>query len=78
MAILVEDDGAIHMCPGEGWDLECLRRHHGAAMAYAVTRRGAHVRVEARSRAETCTLECGSEAVGALGLASFPQYFLLP
>jgi hypothetical protein len=78
MAILVESDGAIHMCPSADWDLECLRRHHGAAMAYGVTRSGSRVRVEARSGAENCTLETGGAArLAGLGIGSFPQYRLI-
>jgi hypothetical protein len=77
MAILVEEDGAIRMCPSAGWDLECLRRHHGAAMAYGVTRSGAKVRVEARSGAENCTLETtGATRLAWLGMLNFPQYCL--
>ena len=75
VAILVQEDGAIHMCPASGWDLECLRQHHGAAMVYGVTRSGARVRVEARSGAETCTLESRAAApLACLGIAQFPQY----
>jgi hypothetical protein len=75
MAILVQDDGSIHMCPSAGWDLECLRRHHGAAMAYAVTRNQARVRVEARSRVESCTLETrGAAPLAALGIGQLAQY----
>jgi hypothetical protein len=78
MAILVEADGAIRMCPSEDWDLECLRRHHGASMVYGVTRNGAQVRVEARSRAENCTLETGAAArLASLGIGNFPQYRLI-
>jgi len=77
MAILVASDGAIHMCPSADWDLESLRRHYGAAMAFGVTRSGARVLVEARSAAERCTLETGSAApVAALGIGNLPQYRL--
>ena len=77
MAILVEADGAIRMCPSAGWDLECLRLHHGAAMVYDVSRTGSRVRVEARSAAERCTLEtAGLSPLAALGIDSFPQYRL--
>ena len=41
--------GAIHIASAEGWNLEALRLHHGAAAAYQVTRRDGQVRVEARS-----------------------------
>lgn len=79
MAILVHDDGSIHMCPSSDWDLECLRRHHGAAHAYAVTRSGPRVRVEARSRAESCTLESGGSALLAgLDIRQFPPYRMIP
>lgn len=78
MAILVEPDGAIHMCPSTGWDLECLRRYHGAAMAYDVSRSGSQVRVEARSGAEHCTLEtAGTAPLAGLGIGNFPQYRLI-
>ncbi len=79
MAILVEADGAIHMCPSADWDLECLRRHHGAAAVYGVTRNGSKVRVEARSGAERCTLEtAGAAPLACLGMGNFPQYCLIP
>jgi hypothetical protein len=78
MAILVEPDGAIRMCPSAGWDLECLRRHHGAAMAYNVTRSGSQVRVEARSGTEHCTLEtAGPARLPWWNTGSFPQYRLI-
>lgn len=78
MAILIEEDGTIHMCPSSDWDLECLRQHHGAAMAYGVTRSGARVRVEARSRAESCTLQTtGSARLPGLEMGNFPQYHMI-
>jgi hypothetical protein len=78
VAILIEADGSLRMCPSAGWDLECLRRHHGAAMVYGVTRSGSQVRVEARSRAERCTLETGGAAqLAGLGMETFPQYQLI-
>ena len=79
MAILVEEDGAIHMCPAADWDLECLRRHWGAAVVYGVTRKGSSVRVEARSGVESCRLEAaGAASVAVVGIANFPQYCLIP
>ena len=78
MAIMVQPDGAICMCPGEDWDLECLRRHYGAAMAYGISRKGDRVRVEGRSGAEHCTLETGGAIPSAyLGIENFPQYRLI-
>jgi len=78
MAILVEPDGAIRMCPSAGWDLESLRRHHGAAMAYEITRSASQVRVEARSGRERCTLETGEPPrLPWLGMGNFPQYRLI-
>jgi len=78
MAILVEPDGAIHMCSSEDWDLECLRRHHGAAVVYGVTRCGTRVRVEGRSLAEQCTLETSSAGrLAGIGIGNFPQYRLV-
>lgn len=78
MAIVVEPDGAVRMCPNDDWDLECLRRHYGAAMVYGVSRKGSRVRVEGRSGAEQCTLETGGQAsLARLGMANFPQYRLV-
>jgi len=75
MAILVQEDGAIHICPASDWDLECLRLQHGAAMAYAVSRHGAKVRVDARSPGESCTLEtAGPVRLPGLPMGDYPQY----
>ena len=41
----------------DGWNLEALRLHHGAAAAYQVTRRDGRVRVDARSAEGTCVIE---------------------
>ena len=62
MAILVGAGGAIHIAPADGWDLEALRLHHGAARAYQVTRRDGQVRVEARSPEGKCMLEGAAPA----------------
>ena len=56
-SILVGAGGAIHITSSEGWDLEALRLHHGAAAGYQVTRRAGRVRVEARSTEGSAVLE---------------------
>jgi hypothetical protein len=79
VAILVAPDGTLRICPSAGWDLECLRLHHGAAAVYGVTRRGSQVRVEARSPSGQCTLaDSGAPPPHGLGIGNFPQYCLIP
>jgi hypothetical protein len=69
MAILVGDRGTIHISAAEGWNLEALRLHHGAATAYEVTRRGGQVRVEARSSKSRCLFEEAAPVRTFLGFA---------
>ena len=69
MAILVGAGGAIHISSADGWNLEALRLHHGAAAAYEVTRRGGQVRVEARSSNGRCLIEEAAPARTFLGFA---------
>ena len=75
LAILVGRDGGIHMLPASGWDLGCLRQHHGAASAFRVTRTGARIQVDARTAGQSCSLRNESFA-GLLRPALPPQYLL--
>jgi len=77
LAILVDRDGAIHMLPAAGWDLESLRLDHGAHAAYRVTRSAGAVRVEARSAAEACLLQARTAQPWRPPLADFPRYLTI-
>ncbi len=76
-AILIGYDGAIQMVAGCDWALDALRAERGARSAYRVTDVNGQVRVEGRSRAETCVLEAQSARAAARGLlADRPRYSL--
>jgi hypothetical protein len=75
LAILVSSEGAIHMLPASDWELEPLRKHHGASAAYRISRTCGRVRLEARSGSETCTLQSEQPAyVLRSAIPDFPQY----
>jgi hypothetical protein len=57
LAILITAEGGIHMRDASGWALPSLEQHYGARTVYRVTQTRAGVRVEGRSRGETCLLE---------------------
>jgi len=77
MAILVSAEGAIHVLPASGWELESLRIDRGARAAYRITRQGGSVRLEARSAGESCLFEAQKPAPAwRAGLPDFPQYRL--
>ncbi|HEY2016537.1 MAG TPA: hypothetical protein VGH38_23700 [Bryobacteraceae bacterium] len=73
-AILVGSDGAIHMLPATGWELEPLRIEQGARAAYRVTRAGGRVRLEARSADESCVLQAKPEKKASPWRAQIPEY----
>jgi hypothetical protein len=73
MAILVGAGGAIRITSTDGWNLESLRLHHGAAAAYEVTRRDGQVRVDARSAEGTCVLEGARRRLPGT-LPEWPRY----
>ena len=75
LAILVGRDGGIHMLAGIDWELDPLRRHHGASAAYRISRTAGGVRVEARSADESCLLQT-TQPVRLMPamLPDFPQY----
>jgi hypothetical protein len=77
LAILVGSDGAIHMLPGNGWELEPLRLHYGAKAAYRVTRNVAGVWLEARSAGEACLLQAKPARPWRAALPDFPQYLTI-
>ncbi|HXG35183.1 MAG TPA: hypothetical protein VNJ11_17595 [Bryobacteraceae bacterium] len=55
--VLVGPDSAIRMLAETDWPLESLRLHHGARMAYRVSRTQGKVRVEGRADRRSCILE---------------------
>ena len=77
LAILIGQDGAIHMLIGSDWPLKSLQQHHGASAAYRVSRCGAQVRVEGKSRTGSCLLQSDlPSAVAKRMLADRPRYLL--
>ena len=77
LAILIGQDGAIHMLMGSDWPLDSLQQHHGASAAYRVSRSGAQVRVEGKSRTGSCLLQSMiPSAVAKRLLADRPRYLL--
>lgn len=75
LAILVGRDGGIHMASDSGWDLDCLRQHHGASRAFRVIRTGGRVHLEARETGQSCTLR-SEPAERILRSALAAQYLL--
>jgi hypothetical protein len=77
LAILIGQDGAIHMLMGSDWPLSSLQQHPGASAAYRVSRSGAQVRVEGKSRTGSCLLQSDLPSVVAKRiLADRPRYLL--
>ncbi len=77
LAILIGQDGGIHMLMGNDWPLESLQSHHGASAAYRVSRTGSMVRVEGKSRTSSCVLESEPGAAVAMRmLTNHPRYLL--
>jgi hypothetical protein len=78
MSILVSREGNIHMLAGADWELEPLRRHHGARAAYRISRKSGGVRLEARSADESCLLQTRrpTRLLPAL-MPDFPQYLTI-
>ena len=77
MAILVSQDGGIHMLAADGWELEPLRLHHGARAAYRISRRAGGVRLEARSADESCLLQSKQAFRPTGAIPDFPRYLTL-
>ena len=77
VSILIGQDGAIHMLMGSDWPLGSLQAHHGAKAAYRVSRSGAQVRVEGKSRTGSCVLQSElPSAVAKRMLVDRPLYLL--
>ena len=77
LAILIGADGGIHMVMGSDWPLHTLQAHHGASAAYRISRSGAQVRVEGKSRTGSCLLQSEPPAsVARRLLADRPRYLL--
>jgi hypothetical protein len=76
-SILIGQDGAIHMVMRSDWPLDSLQAHHGAKAAYRVSRSGALVRVEGKSRTASCILESEpASSVAKRILADRPRYLI--
>jgi hypothetical protein len=77
IAILIGQDGAIHMLMDTDWPLDSLQSHHGASAAYKVSRTGSQVRVEGKSHTSSCVLESEpAAAVARRMLTDRPRYLL--
>lgn len=57
MTILISPEGGIHMVSDSDWPLESLQLHHGAQMAYRVTRQDEKVCIEGREGSRKCRFE---------------------
>ncbi len=55
--ILISPTGGIRIVTGSDWPMESLRVHHGAQMAYRVSRQETSVRVQGRAGGRTCLFE---------------------
>jgi hypothetical protein len=78
LSILVNREGGIHVIADGGWQLESLRAHHGASVAYRVHRTNGSVRLEARSATQTCVLAAERPELGLMPpLHDFPRYLML-
>jgi hypothetical protein len=77
LAILIGQDGGIHMLMGTDWPLDSLQAHHGASAAYRVSRTGGQTRVEGKSRTGSCLLQSEpASSVAKRLLADRPRYLL--
>ena len=75
MAILIGAEGGIRMIADSDWPLDSLELHHGAQMAFRVSRRETSVRLEGRSGAKSCVLESARpEQIARVLLGALPRY----
>jgi hypothetical protein len=77
LSILIGQDGAIHMLMGSDWPLDSLQTQHGASAAYRVSRNGAQVRVEGKSRTGSCMLQSELPSAAARRLLADRHRYLL-
>lgn len=67
------------MVSGSDWPLDSLRAHHGAQMAYRVSRQEDAVRVEGQAGSRTCVFQTAKPDRAARRLlGDFPRYQLAP
>jgi len=76
MSILIAEDGSLRLCMSHSdWSLDSLRDHHGARVAYRVSRTDARVRVEGRAGSRTCLFEAAKpDGAARLLLANVRDY----
>ncbi len=79
LAFFVKEGGGIQVVAAPDGEMEPLRIFHGADAAYRVRRGPGGVRLEGRSRTESCRMETPNPArrVG-FGAIECPQYRLIP
>ena len=77
VTILIQPEGRIRIVAESDWPLDSLQAHHGAEMAYRVTRGQGRVRVEGRSGPRSCLLETEHPAgIARRILLDHPRYML--
>jgi hypothetical protein len=74
MTILVANNGAIRLISESEWSLETLQAEYGADMVYRVRQQDAKVRLEGRSRGQSCVFE----SIGPVLHRSAPTYSVGP
>lgn len=75
VAVLVRQDGSLHVVMDAGWQAESAAMHYGARTVYRIRRSQGTTRVEGRSGTDRCLLESHSTAVIARQLLSgVPRY----
>ena len=77
VTILIGAEGGIHMVADSDWPLDSLQAHHGAQMAYRVSRQDQTVRVQGRAGWQRCLLETAKpERIARQLLSGMAQYRL--
>lgn len=75
LAVLVRQDGSVHVVMEAGWQAESAAAHYGAQTVYRIRRTQGNVRVEGHSGADRCVLESHSGALIARQLlGGLPRY----
>ena len=77
MALLIGNQGSIHIVADCDWPLDSLAAHHGAEMSYRVSRKNGRVSVEGHAGRENCRLEREPvKSVARRLLVNQPKYLL--
>lgn len=77
VTILIGAEGGIHMVSDSDWPLDSLQAHHGAQMAYRVSRHEQSVRVQGRAGYQSCLMETSKpERIARQLLSGIAQYRL--